>query len=115
MASVTGILAKANVNIEGISVAESTDTALVQIIVDNEKAAKKALDGAKLSYTAQNVSVIVLPHRAGALAGLATLLAKARISINYIYATAADDDKQCCLVISSSDLDKVEKIASSLR
>lgn len=112
---VTGILAQANVNIEGISVAESTDAALVQIIVGNESATKRALVKARIPFTTQNVSVIVLPHRPGVLAALAAKLKKARTHINYVYATAADADARCCLVVSATDLQSVERIARSLK
>jgi len=110
LANIAGMLAKKNVNIEGISVAESTDAALVQVIVDRETAARRALVEAKIPFTSQDVSVLVLPHRPGALASLTAKLAKARININYIYATAADDDSQCCMVVSANDLKGVERI-----
>lgn len=115
LARIAGILAKAKVNIEGISVAESADAALVQLIVDNEPATQKALIKAKIPYAIQDVSVIVLPHRPGALASLASKLKRAETLIHYVYATAADDDNQCCLVISASDLKLVERIARRLK
>ena len=115
MTRITRILADAKVNIEGISVAESTDAALVQLVVGDDASARKALSRAKIPYTTQNVSVIVLPHRPGVLALLASRLQKAKTHINYVYATAPDDDSRCCLVISATDLKHVERIVRTLK
>lgn len=115
LARITSLLARAKVNIEGISVAKSTDAALVQLVVGDETATKKALDKARIPYTTQEVSVIVLPHRPGALASLSARLEKSKAQINYVYATAADDDSQCCLVVSATDLKLVEKISRDLK
>jgi hypothetical protein len=110
LARTTRMLAKAGVNIEGISVAESTHTALVQLVVSNAKKAKTALDKAKIAHTSQQVCIIVVPHKTGVLAKLADKLAKAKVNINFIYASAADDQSQCCVIISADDLDKVERV-----
>ncbi|MEI6971606.1 MAG: hypothetical protein WCL44_08830 [bacterium] len=112
---ISGILAKADVNIEGISIAESADAALIQLIVDKEPAARKALVKAKIQHTTQDVSVIVLPHRPGILLALAAGLKNAKAHINYVYATAADADSQCCIVVSASNLKSVERVARKLK
>ena len=110
LASVTRRLAKAKVNIEGISVAESTHTALVQIVVSNAAKARKAFNEAKISYTSQQVCVVELEHETGALSELSDRLSKARVNINFIYATASDHQDRCCLVISADNLKRVEEI-----
>lgn len=110
-AKVSKALSTDKVNIEGISVAESTDSAIFQIIVNNSAKAKKALDKAKITYTSQKVAVLELPHEPGVLAGLAAKLAKAKVNINYMYGTATDDQGVCCLVVSAENLKKVEEVA----
>ncbi len=108
LAKVTKSLEKAGVNIEGISVAESTHTALVQLVVSNAAKAKIAFTKAKIAFTVQKVAVLEVPHAPGALASLALKLAETKVNIHYIYGTAADDQAQCCLVVSADDLAKVE-------
>lgn len=112
LAEVSKLLAREKINIEGISVAESTDTALVQIIVSNSARTQKALKKAGIAFTSQKVSVLVLRHEPGSLSGLAADLAKAKVNISYIYATAADDQSTCCVVIGSEFLDEVEQVAA---
>lgn len=112
LAEVSRLLAKEKINIQGISVAENTDTALVQLIVSNSAKTQKALKRAGIPFTSQKVSVIVLAHEPGSLSGLAADLAKAKVNISYIYATAADDQSACCVVIGAEALDKVEQVAA---
>ena len=115
LAMVTEALAKNHVDIEGISVAESTDTALVQIVVDHAARAEKALTTAKIPHTSQDVSVIVLDHQPGVLASLTSKLLKAGVNINYIYATAVPGCDKSGVVISADDQNKVEKVAAGKR
>ena len=111
LAEVARSLSDAGLNIEGISVAESTDAALVQVVVGNSAKTKKVLEKAKIPYTSQNVAIVLLDHKPGALAEFAEKLADQHVNINYIYATAADNQDQSCLVISGSDLKKIERLA----
>jgi len=110
LAKLTASLAKARVNIEGISVAESTDTAIVQLISSDSARTKKALKELGIPFTAQDVSVVVLDHKPGALARLADKLAEAGVNINYIYATAPAKAGRCCMVISADNLKKVDML-----
>ena len=111
LADVTSKLAKAKVNIEGISVAESTDTAIVQLVVDRAQAAAKTFKQAKIAYTVQNVALVHLTNKPGSLARIVSQIAKFRININYVYATGCACKKgcDCYAVIGAPDLKKVEK------
>jgi len=107
----TGALAAAKVSIEGISVAETTDVALVQVVVDNAAAARKALKRAKLPFAEQDVAVMQIPHRPGSLHAVASQLAKAGVNINYLYCTAGEHGTAgSTLVISAESLELIEKI-----
>ncbi len=111
LAAVTKKLATAKVNIDGLSVSESTDVGLVQIVVSNVGATKKVLNGAKIAFSIQDVSLISLPNKPGALCNLITMLAKQKVNVNYVYATTCDCDEacRCHVVVSAPDLTKVEK------
>jgi hypothetical protein len=115
LARLTTRLAKAKINVEGISVAESTDVGLVQMVVSNAEATKKILDKEKIAFTTQSVAVVHLENKPGALAMISSKLAKAGININYVYATGCDckDCGGCYAIISSPDLKKVEKVWNS--
>ena len=110
MAKVTKTLATAGVNLEGVSVSESTDVGLVQLIPSNAAKTKKALDKVKVPFTVQDVATIELPNKAGALSRMAAKLARAGVNINYLYGTVCkcSSDSHCMLVVSASNLKKVE-------
>ncbi|MCK5849512.1 MAG: ACT domain-containing protein [Kiritimatiellae bacterium] len=116
LAAITKKLATAKVNIEGISVSETTDVGLVQIIVNKAAATKKVLNTAKVPFSVQDVSVLSLKNKPGALCELITLLAKQKVNISYVYATSCEclKDCSCRVVISAPNLKKVEKACSSL-
>lgn len=111
LAAVTKKLATAGVNIEGLSVSESTDVGLVQIVVSNVAATKKVLNAGKVPFSIQDISLITLPNRPGSLCELVTMLAKQQVNINYVYATTCDCSEECAchVVISAPNLAKVEK------
>ena len=111
LARVTKTLADLKVNLEGISVSESTDVGLVQIVADDAAAAKRALKKANVTYEVQDVSVLPLVNRPGSLSRVIEKLAEARINVNYVYATACacSSDCSCYVVIGAPDLRKVEK------
>jgi hypothetical protein len=112
LAKITDRLANAKVNIEGISVANSSDVALLQMVVSNATAAKRVFNALNVAFTVQDVALIPLANKPGSLARVAEKLAEARININYVYATACDCAGDCACscyaVISAPDLDRVE-------
>ena len=112
LAKITNKLASAKVNLEGISVANSADVALVQLVVDKAAATRKILNDVGVAFTVQQVAIVPLVNRPGALADITTKLAKAKVNINYVYATACDCTGKCSCyaIISAPDLKKVEAI-----
>jgi hypothetical protein len=111
LAKVTRLLAANKVNIEGISVSASTDIGLVQIVVDNAAVTRKSLAAADISFTVQDVALVLLPHTPGALARLLGHVAKTCGNINYVYATGCDCRRgcHCYAIVSAPDIKKVEK------
>ena len=102
----------AKINIEGISVAETADVGLVQVIVNNARAARQVLKKAGIPITEQKVSVLALANEPGELAKLASKLANKNVNINYLYATTAPTRSgvECSVIISADDLKKVEAL-----
>jgi len=111
LARLTQMLARGNINIEGISVSESTDVGLVQIVPSNAGKAKAALKKANVPFTLQDVALLPLKNQPGALSKVVTRLAKLGININYVYATACScrgEGCDCYAIISAPDLKAVE-------
>jgi hypothetical protein len=82
----------------------------VQLVVDNVNKAKKALEGAGLSCTEQDVLQVELPHTPGSLASFAGNLAAKEINITSGYQTAAKGPKKSSVVLAVSDLEKAARV-----
>lgn len=110
LAAVAAKLAKEKINIDGISVAESTDVAIIQMVVSNTAATKRILLKSRIPFTTQNVALVRLKNRPGALAKVLTKLSNKKININYIYATGCNCNNGCSChaVLSAQSLKKVE-------
>jgi hypothetical protein len=70
----------------------------VQLVVEDAKRAKKALDEAKLSYTETTAEEIELPNKPGALAQTLNKLAAKGVNLNSICATASKGGKKAVVV-----------------
>ena len=97
---------------EGISVSASTDVGLVQIVVSNARNTRRILSDTGIPFTVQDVVLLPLRHAPGSLAELMGRLSKAKINVNYVYATGCTcgEDCRCFAVVSAPDLERVEEI-----
>jgi hypothetical protein len=110
LAHVARILGDAKVNILAFLTTTSGAEGSVQVVVDNANKAKKALEGAGLSYAEADVLHVELPHLPGALGSFAGKLAAKDINVTSGYATAAKGAKKSGVVLVVSDLDKAVRI-----
>ncbi len=111
LAKVMQKLADADINIDGISVAESTDVGLVQIVVSNAAQTRQILQRTKTPFTVQEVCLLSLDNVPGALCRVVSQLAQAHVNVNYVYATGSPNRKsgQAYVVIGAPDLKAVEQ------
>ncbi len=87
LASVADILAKAKVNIQAIS-AERLPTekkAILRIVVDNDDETRKALAKEKLNFKDEEIVILRLEDRPGALAQMAKKIAEAGLNFETLY------------------------------
>jgi hypothetical protein len=110
MAQVAKVLGDAKVNILAFLPTTSGIEGSVQVVVDNVNKARKALEGAALSYSEADVLHAELPNVPGALAGLAGKLASKDINITSGYATTGKGAKKASVVLAVSDLDKAARV-----
>ncbi|MGB2755404.1 MAG: ACT domain-containing protein [Phycisphaerae bacterium] len=99
------VLAQAKVNIRGLSVADATDLATIRLLVSDPATAQKALREAGLACSAQEVLVLNLDDRPGALESVAARLGAARVNIHYIYGSGDSGKDKGILVLKVDDVD----------
>ena len=103
-------LGDAKVNILGFLCTTSGTEGSVQLVVDNVNKAKKALEGAGLSYTEADVLHVELPNVPGALGNFAGKLAAKDINISSGYQTTVKGSRKASVTFAVSDLEKAARV-----
>ena len=78
----------------------------VQLVVDDARRAKKALDAARISYQETPAESYDLPNKPGALADCLQKLAAKGVNLNSIHATAAKGRKKAVVVYAAEVVTK---------
>ena len=102
------VLAQANVNIRGISVSDAADVSTVRLLASNPTAAKKALREVGVQFVSQEVLVLDLEDKPGALERVTTRLGEAGVNIHYLYGTG-DSGHKGMMVLRVSDVDRARQ------
>lgn len=97
--SVTDILAKNNINMRALSIAETEDFGILRLIVNDEAAAEKVL--AEQGYLIKVVDVVgvKIGDAPGKLTSALDVLDKSDINVEYLYAFMARTEKHAYVVL----------------
>jgi hypothetical protein len=98
VAEIAKALGNAKVNILALLGTAQGTTGSVQLVVEDSRRAKKALDEARLAYTEAAAEEIELPNKPGALAQTLDKLAAKGVNLNSICATAPKGGKKAVVV-----------------
>ena len=99
LAQMAQVLADAKVNVVALLVGSSAGP---QVVVDDIRKAKKALDKAGMSYKDGTLEQFDLNNKPGALAEVTGKLAKKGINIDAAYATMPKGAKKAVLLVATS-------------
>ena len=112
LSEITQLLAKENIDIRAISIAETTDYGLVRMIVnDSQKASTILLEhGDILSMTP--VWAVEVPDRPAGLAELLTVLTEENIAVEYMYSLFTHKNDFAYMVMRVNDDAKFLKVLS---
>lgn len=110
LARVTRALADGKVNITGLVCIGTGERSPVRVLTNSPARAKKALQAAGYHPIEDEVVVVTLPDKPGALAAVAERLAAAGININYAYATSGVG-KKVHTVLALSDVARGARLA----
>lgn len=110
LAELTEILNDAGVNILAISVPDTGEFGTVRVLPEDVMEARDALQDSGFPFAAVDVLAVELPHRPGALAEMARLLADEHVVIRYAYATNPIGAEQGMCVLRVDDIHKAEEI-----
>ena len=106
VAEIARTLGNAKVNILALLGTAQGTTGTVQLVVEDARRAKKALDAAKLAYQEIPAEEYELPNKPGALAQYLEKLEAKGVNLNSICATAAKGGKKAVVVYTVAATEK---------
>ncbi|MBO5253265.1 MAG: ACT domain-containing protein [Clostridia bacterium] len=101
--SVTDILAKHNINLRALSIAETQDFGILRLIVNDEETAEKLLSEAGYLIKITEVVGVKIGDAPGKLTEALRVLDENNINMEYLYAFMARTEKHAYVVIRVED------------
>ncbi len=109
LAAVAKALANAKINLLAIDAAGGFEHNIVRFVPDNASRAKSILKRRGFDVGESNVLCVYVEDRRGALAALTGKLGRAKVNIDYLYATGSRSHGKELIVIHTSDPKKAAK------
>jgi hypothetical protein len=103
LAGLCEALARKDINLLALTVADTVDHSVVRMVVDKPEAAVRVVRATGALHVESDVLVVEAANRTGALAAIAERLATQDINIEYAYGTALEDQDRCALVLRTHD------------
>lgn len=107
--SVTDTLAKNNINLRALSIAETEDFGILRLIVNDTDLAKKILEENGNLIKTIDVIGVKIGDEPGKLTSALAVLDKASINVEYLYAFMSRTEKHAYVVLRVEDNASAEK------
>ena len=104
LGEVLHVLKENDVNIFSLSLADTTEYGLLRVIVNNPEKARDVLLDAGFSSMLTEVLIIKIPHVAGSLQNILTVISEKGVNIEYMYGLSVEAD-DASVVMKTNDLD----------
>ena len=113
LGEVLQVLKDNDVNILSISLADTTEYGLLRLIVNKPEHARDVLLNAGFSSMLTEVLIIKVPHVSGALQNILSAIAKANVSIEYMYGLSVEAN-DASIVMKTNELDEACQILKNI-
>lgn len=107
---ITDALAKANINLRSMSVADTSNYGIVRIIADDPDKAKALLDNDGHAANVRLVNAFAVPDQPGGLAKVLNMLEGNGVNIEYMYALITTESGKAYSVMRTGNTDETDKI-----
>ena len=105
----TGVLAKNQIDMRALSIAETKDFGIARIIVDDVLAAVGVLKDADFVASLTSVLAVAVPDEPGGLDKMLQVFADAKVNIEYMYAfIGGEDSKHAYMIFRVTDTKDAE-------
>ena len=103
LAAVCDALAGAKINIYGLTVSDTTDHAVVRMVVSNTNQALRIFESHGTLVVESDVLMIQNDNKPGSLSRIANTLSAKRINIEYVYLASMPSAKKGLLILRVTD------------
>ena len=114
LGDVLHILKENNVNILSISLADTTEYGLLRLIVNDPERGCKVLLEAGFSSMLTDVVIIKIPHVAGALQSILSLITEKGINIEYMYGLSVEAEN-ASIVMKTNELKEAIEVLKTAK
>ncbi|MCL2031321.1 MAG: ACT domain-containing protein [Oscillospiraceae bacterium] len=106
LSDITGVLARNNIDIRALSIADTTDFGILRLIVNEPEKAVAALKGEGITVSKTEVVAVRLADEPGALHDILEALRERDIVVEYAYAFLTRKDADACVILRVEDNEK---------
>ncbi len=106
LADVTGVLAKAGINIRALTLADTTDFGILRLIVNDTEKAKQVLKDNDFTVGKTEVIAVEVKDDPGGLATILDVIQREGINVEYMYAFLEKHEDKAIIIFRFDDLEK---------
>ncbi|MDH5769054.1 MAG: ACT domain-containing protein [Nitrospirota bacterium] len=110
LAEVTGVLAKAGINIRALSLADTADFGILRLIVNDTEKARQVLKDNGFTVEKTKVVAIEVPDKPGGLATILDTIKDEGINVEYMYAFVQKSGQNAIVVFRFDEFEKAIEI-----
>ena len=110
LSQLTDVLAKNNINMRALALADTSDFGIARIITDDCAAAEEILKQNDYIVKTTGVVAIEIPDEAGSLNKILKLLAENGRNVEYMYGFTGRKTNSACMIIRCTNMQKTEEI-----
>ena len=104
------VLAKNDINISALSLADTSDFGILRLLVDQPEKAQSVLTDSGVVVRITNVIAIAMDDQPGGAVEVLHCLSEASINVEYIYACVGRVSGKALMVIRAEDVDIAEQV-----
>ncbi len=113
LANITTMLAKRNIDIRALSIADTTDYGILRLIVSRPDEAVEIIREEGMTVSSTEVIGIVIPDEPGGFAKAINVLADRGVGVEYAYAFITPQEGKAYIIIRVADIDIASEVLSS--
>lgn len=106
LAAVAEALARENINISALSLADTLEFGVLRLITDRPEDARRVLADQGFMAQVTDVLAVEVPHQPGGLSRLLNVFKEVNLNVEYMYSLVAQSDRGAIMILRLDDLDR---------